>query len=273
MPENLLQLAKVTSIEQVHTYFSDHMAAHNNLPLGPGELTGKCYVCQTDSVFQFIADAHPVNWRESLTCRGCGLINRWRSSFHLFEQICSPDQNTAVYITEAVTPLYKLMRKRYPRTKGSEYSSQFKSGNLFLHSLQLIQMQDVTSLTHENAAFEAVLSFDVLEHLADYPRALSEFHRVLKPKGHVLISVPFTFEQATEIRAIELPDGTIKHLLAPEYHGDPLSAKGVLCFQNFGMDLLDRMALAGFEESYLGCYSSDAWGYLGANIMFVGRKA
>jgi SAM-dependent methyltransferase len=118
-----------------------------------------------------------------------------------------------------------------------------------------------------------VLSFDVLEHVADYQRALSEFHRVLKPRGQVLISVPFTFKQETEVRALAQSDGTIQHLLTPAYHGDPLSASGVLCFQVFGMDLVEQMAAAGFEESYLGCYSTETWGYLGPNILFVGRKA
>ena len=272
MSNNSLEFLKATSIEQVHSYFSDHTVALHNTYSGSGKLPGKCYVCRTNSVFTFVADADQVNWRESLVCAGCGLINRWRSSFHLFEQICSPDKNSSIYITEAITPLYRLMHERYPKTRGSEFNSQFKPGDFFPYSDQQIQMQDVTALTHENAAFDAVLSFDVLEHVADYQRALSEFHRVLKPNGKVLISVPFTFQQETEVRAIAQSDGTIKHLMTPQYHGDPLSAGGVLCFQVFGMDLLAQMALAGFEDSYLGCYSSETWGYLDPNILFVGRK-
>jgi SAM-dependent methyltransferase len=273
MSNNLLDLHKATSIEQVHSYFSGQLPAVDELHSGSGELTGKCYVCQASSVFTFVGEAQQVNWRESLVCRGCGLINRWRSSFHLFEQLCSPDQNASVYITEAITPLYHLIRERYPKTIGSEFNPQIERGDFFHFSGQSIQMQDVTALTYENAAFEAVLSFDVLEHVPDFRRALSEFYRVLKPSGYALISVPFTFQQETEVRALARYDGTIEYLMPPQYHGDPLSADGVLCFQVFGMDLLDQMAWAGFEDSYVGCYSNATFGYLGPNILFAGRKA
>lgn len=41
-----------------------------------------------------------------------------------------------------------------------------------------------------DAVYETVLCLEVLEHLADPPRALKEIHRILKPGGTLILSVP-----------------------------------------------------------------------------------
>ena len=45
----------------------------------------------------------------------------------------------------------------------------------------------------EDNSFEIVLCLSVLEHLEDPKKALREMHRVLKPNGTILVSVPFMF--------------------------------------------------------------------------------
>lgn len=49
---------------------------------------------------------------------------------------------------------------------------------------------DCLSLPCEDDAFEAVVSFETLEHLADHDGLLSEFRRVLAPGGFLLLSSP-----------------------------------------------------------------------------------
>lgn len=85
----------------------------------------------------------------------------------------------------------------------------------------------------------AVLSYDVLEHVPNYQRALAEFYRILKPDGVLLLSVPFTFTKDNLIRATIDSNGKISHFLQPKYHGDPLPSSGVLCYQAFGAELSD----------------------------------
>lgn len=50
----------------------------------------------------------------------------------------------------------------------------------------------LTALPYDDAAFDRALCLDVLEHLTfeDQPRALAELHRVLKPGGELLVSIP-----------------------------------------------------------------------------------
>ena len=117
-----------------------------------------------------------------------------------------------------------------------------------------------------------MLSFDVLELVPDYHSALREFYRVLAPGGQALISVPFAFQDGTITRATVDSDGYIEHLMEPEYHGDPLSDEGVLCYYNFGVDFLEDLRKAGFQDAFLLCYISREWGYFAQQVMFVGRK-
>jgi SAM-dependent methyltransferase len=49
---------------------------------------------------------------------------------------------------------------------------------------------DATALPFDNHSFDAVTMFDVLEHVPDHEKAVSEALRVLKPGGFLLISSP-----------------------------------------------------------------------------------
>ena len=240
----------------------------------PEFVHGRCYVCQRD--VDFIVDTELIhqskNWRETMKCPGCGLINRWRSSFHLFEALLEPVEQDNIYLTEAVTPLFKTIAERYPQSTGSEYAPDAPLGaDLDLPSGPA-RIEDVTRLTFPDRSFEAVLSFDVLEHVPDFKNALHEFYRVLAPGGQALISVPFTFDEHTVTRAELDSEGNINHLMEPSYHGDPLSDDGVLCYYEFGMDMLKEIREAGFQDAFLVCYTSHKWAYYGQHVMFVGRK-
>lgn len=52
----------------------------------------------------------------------------------------------------------------------------------------------VTDLPFGDQCFDVVLCTEVLEHVNDPQRALNEFYRVLKPEGHVVLSVPFLYQ-------------------------------------------------------------------------------
>ena len=49
---------------------------------------------------------------------------------------------------------------------------------------------DACSLPYRDGSFELVVATDVIEHVDQDDKALKEIHRVLKPAGHALITVP-----------------------------------------------------------------------------------
>jgi len=262
-------------INAVHEYFS---GIGDKLPgdqtISPTGFPGACYICREEVLFEVDvpADGSPVNWREALVCPHCKLISRWRSCLHVFESICEPTAEDRIYLTETLSPIYQNLAGRFPLLTSSEYFPENDFGEMVQTHLMPVRNEDITKLSFADTSFEIVLCFDVLEHVPDFRSALKEFYRVLDAGGQLVISVPFSFEKETNVRARLGEDGQIEHLTEPSYHGDPLSDQGVLSYYDFGIDLLDELREAGFQESFLLCYYSQEWAYLNRNLVYIARK-
>jgi ubiquinone/menaquinone biosynthesis C-methylase UbiE len=264
----------VTDVPGMHEFFSACRKENNALENPTPTLKGRCYICRDDVDFgvSIPDDGSHVNWRETLLCPHCCLINRWRSCLHVFEEICQPTRDDRIYLTETLTPVFQNLRTRYPSLVSSEYFPDSDPGELVDTHLMPVRNEDITELTFDDASFESVLCFDVLEHVPDYRAALREFYRILGSGGQLLVSVPFSFVEETLVRASIDESGNIEHHVEPSYHGDPLSDEGVLSFYDFGLELLGDLHDAGFQEYFLLAYNSKSWGYPNDNVIFVGRK-
>ena len=73
-------------------------------------LEGECFICAKEVAFKVNAPTHgaPVNWRETLSCPECGLINRWRGCLHVFEAVGEPTGKDRIYLTETLSPFLKV---------------------------------------------------------------------------------------------------------------------------------------------------------------------
>lgn len=238
---------------------------------------GTCSICgkpvqfkSMDNIFVNLdGAAYPV-LREDLICCACSFNSRLRATVHILEQLLDPDAQ--IYMTEQVTPLFKLMRERH---RGNVMGSEYLGDVVPLGgSKDGIRNEDVTSLTFEDASFDAVCTCDVLEHVFDYRKAFLELARVLKSSGWLILSAPFLHHQDTEVRARLGEDGSIEHLMPPEYHADPLSSEGCLCVYHFGWDILLELKKAGFSWAGVVAYWSKEFGYmgLGEQIFIIARK-
>ena len=213
-----------------------------------------------------------INWRENLVCPHCGLNNRMRAIVHILGEYSSINKTAPVYITEQTTKLFTFLRSSlFPSLIGSEFiGNTCPLGDIHKGILN----EDLTCLTFADNSLAGVFSFDVLEHIPDFRKALSEVYRCLASEGEFVFSVPFNpSSEKTLIRAEMDAEGNIKHILQPEYHGDPLDEKGVLCFQTFGWDLLDVLQQIGFYDINALDYWSKEYGYLGESLIFVARKS
>jgi SAM-dependent methyltransferase len=101
-----------------------------------------------------------------------------------------------------------------------------------------VRAENLECLTFPDESFDLVVTQDVLEHVLRPPLALTEIARVLRPGGSHVFTVPYFRGRASVVRASPDENGSILHLLPPDYHGDPIDENGILVVTEWGDDLL-----------------------------------
>lgn len=247
----------------------EHRLAEAN-PDKPFVVEGRCWVDSAPVAFEVdYLYGQPYqgrlipNWRERLVCPICRMNNRQRGCMHVAVEYLGLRPGSRVYMTEQMTQSYAMLRSRYPNVVGSEFLGPGAApGSVNLAGLR---HEDITRLSFPGESFDAILSFDVLEHVPSYRKAFAECLRVLKPGGTMLFSVPFLQDSPqTRTRAHFDASGQLVHGEPPAYHGDPVRpGEGVLCFHDFGWDMLEHAREAGFADVTALTYRDPAYGYLG----------
>jgi SAM-dependent methyltransferase len=141
-------------------------------------------------------------------------------------------------------PLVAYLRRRARSIATSEYFPGLASGSMHAG----IRCEDVQDLSYADESFDLVTHTEVLEHVPDDARAFAELHRVLRPGGTLLFTVPLYGGYPTIERA-RLREGEVEHLMEPAYHIDPLRGAGILAFRDYGLDIVERLRAAGFFEA------------------------
>ena len=169
----------------------------------------------------------------------------------------------AVYEMSSRGPLFRYLQAQTGELTYSEYFDDVVPGTYRGE----VQCQDVQALTYGDGSFDLCTSTEVFEHVPDDRKGFREIRRVLRPGGRLVFTVPLTEAPGTVERAV-LADGAIRHLLEPEYHGDVIRGQGrVLCFRNYGLDILDRLRESGFRESRLVPAECGAWWGIGTKVV------
>lgn len=222
---------------------------------GADGVDGHCGLCARPVRFALTpVPGQAANLREELACPGCRMTSRNRAA--MAQVIAGQALDRArIYLTEQASVTFVWLQRHATHADGSEFgltATLRPRLQRWFHDLgghgPLVE-RDVTSLDFADASLDVIGSYDVLEHVPDYPAALREFARVLRPGGRLVLTLPFVESaQETLVRARLHADGTLEHLQPPEMHGDPV-AGGVLCFYHFGWDLLDAVRTAGFGHA------------------------
>lgn len=169
-------------------------------------------------------------------------------------------QRRSAYELSSRGPVLAYLRRQFDVVTCSEYFRGVPSGTM----VNGVRCEDVQRLTFEDAAFDLCTSTEVFEHVPDDMAGFRELHRVLRPGGQLVFTVPLTDAESTIERAAMAAD-SVTYFKAPAYHGDRLTGSNtVLVFRDYGADICARLLAAGFRHAaivepsahYFGCSRS-----------------
>lgn len=130
--------------------------------------------------------------------------------------------------------VHYLLDKGYDIT-GSEIRSSYIENARNEFGIELHQM-DGESIGFDDASFDQVLSFDVLEHIPDTDTHLEDVRRVLKPAGYYLLQTPNKWTN--------IPFEVLKHKSVTKY-------KEYHCALHTRKQLINRFEKNGFTISFI----------------------
>jgi SAM-dependent methyltransferase len=269
---SLLEASCFTSFGEYQDWAANHKdrlaqwITEDDEAIGVGDtftVPGFCALCDREIEFAAAttnAGEHRINWREHLVCPSCHMCNRVRAALQLGIQEFGLTADSSIYITEQLGTVYRFLRGRFDTVTGSEYlSPDLGSGRRRLG----INHQDIEDLRLPRPV-DAIITFDVLEHVPHPQAAFHSFAQSLRPGGRLIMTAPFTINKyETTTRAVLHDDGQIEHFLPIEIHGNPLDPDaGSLCFRHFGWDVLEQLADEGLEAKVC-VYHDRRLGHLG----------
>jgi Methyltransferase domain len=218
----------------------------------PIELPGVCDICECQTTYAAKAGKAPaggrfefrVPWWKETRCR-CDLTNLDRAVLRVFFDGHHPKDR--VYHVGHYSRLRQWLSERVQNVTSSEYQEGRKSGEIEGE----VRFEDLTRLSFDVGEFDYVICVEILEHIPDYKAALREMARTLAAGGRAILSFPWLGKDTYDhlVRADLKADGSINHILPPEYHEDPAKPEGILSFRSFGWRILDELREAGFSSA------------------------
>ena len=194
---------------------------------------GFCHCCE--QAVKFTADD---SWfRDHYICTECGSIPRERALSWSIDKFF-PDWRKAKIHESSPVPrgASEKLRQHCDNYIASQYFPGVKSGT----EHQGWRCEDLEALSFADSSIDLHISQDVMEHIFCPDRVFQEIARTLKPGGMHIFTVPLVNKiDASEIAAELGEDGVVKHRLAPEYHGNPVSEQGSLVTRRWGYDICD----------------------------------
>lgn len=209
----------------------------------------RCTLCRFSLLVKFGSSEHSVR------CPRCGANPAALAMAEVLQNRVGDLGSSKAYELSSRGPLFRFLQCHTRELVFSEFFDDLQPGE----SHDGIMCQDVQNLTFADQSFDVCTSTDVLEHVPDDRVAFAELHRVLKPGGCVVFTVPLDISSTTVERA-KLSDRGTEHLLPPEFHNDHLrGAHQVMCFRNYGFDIVDRVREQGFSSAEILTPDSSRW--------------
>jgi GT2 family glycosyltransferase/SAM-dependent methyltransferase/glycosyltransferase involved in cell wall biosynthesis len=259
---------------QPHSYERPPAQSGQGRVAGEEFVAGRCTVCGRATRFFFTDRAL---WRESLTCEHCLSTSRYRSIargvLRAIEDVAGVKSDALATLPHAAggrrlkaydtQPPFYWIPCAYPvpdllkKTGWIDVAlSQYKPDRPMGEALAPgITNQNLERLTYESESLDIVITSDVMEHVRLDDLAHQEIHRVLRPGGVYLFTVPHDMQRDDTLVRVRVDDpanaASDVMVMEPEYHGDTNGdGSGVLAYRLYGRSLVQHLEELGFEVQY-----------------------
>lgn len=216
-----------------------------------------CVACNRPTQMKVTLVRESGVWRnllEGMVCE-CQLNGRLRGTLDVVRQFAEDVRPGRNVVLERVTPFFNHLRDAIPDLIGCEYiSPDIQPGEMAEVRGLDVMHQDMMNFSFEDDSVDLLMHFDVLEHVPDMKRGLSEAFRVLRPGGQLIFTCPFFYRQAKHLIRAEVVEGQLVHYLPPAYHGNPVDDGGAFVFTHPGLQLFDDVRIAGFDVEIVVAY-------------------
>jgi SAM-dependent methyltransferase len=205
--------------------------------------TGVCNLCRHRTFF--VCDVASDRWIRR--CCRCRSTPKYRAIVHVIEAesrqpIAQLIQQQRIYELTTTSPIFRKL-KGHANYEASGYFSDLAFGEKVT---PYYWNQDLQQLTFQSQSFDVVISSETMEHVRKPWQGFSEVHRVLKPGGFYVFTVPYRKNRMTRPR-VDTSGQEDVFLLKKIYHHDPYRPQDSLVYTDFGMDLPELLKPIGFE--------------------------
>lgn len=223
-------------------------------------MAGFCPTCGRRTLFLLVDD----NVREGLLCARCRAAPRHRHVSSVLADFLNAE--SLVYVADNAGPIARAFSSRAGVTL-----SAFQPGvELGVALDNGATCQDLEQLTYADAAFDIVVTEDVLEHVRHPETAFGEIHRVLRPGGVHVFTVPYWVDRPTLTR-VDTSGADDVLLMEPEWHGDAIRGR-ILAYRTFGVDMLADLDRHGLETEIRLPRLADKHYGIFESLVFVSRR-
>ncbi|GAB1855742.1 class I SAM-dependent methyltransferase [Flavobacteriaceae bacterium MHTCC 0001] len=194
---------------------------------------GFCPCCEKETLF--IAEN---SWlRDHFKCTNCNSIPRERALMQVIKDTYPNWKDLEIHESSPGNRGHSVNLKK--QCKAYSFSHFFSNTNLG-ELVNGIRNENLEQLTFEDNSLDLIVTSDVMEHIYNPELAFKEIHRVLKPGGAHIFSVPLVNKHKPSQRWATLGEnGEPNFLYTPDWHGNPIDKKGSPVTFHWGYDIKD----------------------------------